>query len=443
MDASDKDTVYQTLEGADVAAMAIARLYTGNNGTWSLSNFGAAVIAGDPATNTYYLHIVDLKTCEVPLVEEVYNGFEYVKALPFFHYFEGTECVYGFSFADVGEANSFAAAVKRLPGVKIVEGTGSVDTSRSTASHTPVRNTPPPPPPQTHTRTPPPPPQPRAAPAAAPAPAPAAEPIERSTATGDKMRNMSSVSLGGSSSSKKEEKKEEKKEKPAKKKRGFFSSLFHKDEEEDEENFEISNPSGFSHASHIGFDAETGGFDTKNIPPEWKKLFQAAGIRKKDLKDAETCAALVQIMQQNDASAPAAPPAPPAPAAPSCPAAPPAPPAPGAPPPPPAPPAPPPPPAPGAPPPPRAPAAPAAPGGGAPPPPRPSPGGDRGNLLDEIQRGKQLRSVDQRAVSELHAPSVESNEGQSMIAKLSQVMNIRRAAIEDDDDDDDNDEWSD
>jgi len=437
MNAADKKTVSNVLQGADVLATAIARLYNGTSGSWRLDCVGAAVLARDPQTRAHFLHIVDLKTEDVPLIEEVYNDFEYVSAKPFFHYFEGQNDVYGFSFADENEARTFAQSIGNLPNASVTEGSGSSGGGYSA----PARSAPPPvpshsapPPPAPHSRAPPPAPVRAApayepepepayepepepepepsystpgadysappAPAPAPAPVPAAAPaVDRNTSVGDKMRNMSSVSIPAEDSGKKK-----------KKKGGFFARLLKRDDDDEEENFSISDPRGFRHESHIGYDAETGGFDTKNIPAEWKKLFQAAGIRKKDLNNPETCAALLQVMQDSPSDAPAAPPAPPAPAAP---------------------PAPPPPPAPGAPPPPRA------PGAGGAPPPRPAPAG-HGDLMSEIRGGTQLKSVDVR-----EAPPPESDEGQNMIQKLSQVMVIRRAAIEDDDDDDENDEWSD
>jgi len=410
MNAADKKVVSNVLAGADVLATAIARLYKGTSGSWELSSVGAAVVARDPASQVHYLHIVDLHTEEIPLVEEVYSGFEYATPLPFFHYFEGGSDVFGFSFADEGEAASFAECVGSLPGVSVEGGSGGARPS------TPTRSAPPPvpahhAPPVPAQRAPPP------APKPAPAPEPTRAPpaVERNSSVGDKMRNMSSCSIPAETPKKKE-----------KKSGGFFSRLFKKEEEDDEEaNFTISAPTNFTHASHIGI-GSNGSFDTQNIPPEWKKLFQAAGIRKKDLNNPETCAALMEVM--NDA-----PPAPPAPPAPS--AAPPAPPAPNAPPAPPPPPAPP---APGAPAPPRP---PAAPGGGAPP---PRPANDRSNLLADIEKGRKLKSVEERTVEVQQAPSVDSDEGQNMIQKLSKVMVMRRAAIaEDEDEDDDNDEWSD
>jgi Wiskott-Aldrich syndrome protein len=69
------------------------------------------------------------------------------------------------------------------------------------------------------------------------------------------------------------------------KKSSFFSRLFSGTEEEVIP--EISSPSGFRHESHIGWDP-TNGFEIKNIPPEWKKLFANVGIKKSELKNPET-----------------------------------------------------------------------------------------------------------------------------------------------------------
>ena len=49
--------------------------------------------------------------------------------------------------------------------------------------------------------------------------------------------------------------------------------------------FETSSPP--QHLSHIGYDAENG-FDVNNIPDEWQKLFDKAGVTKEQLQDKET-----------------------------------------------------------------------------------------------------------------------------------------------------------
>ena len=61
---------------------------------------------------------------------------------------------------------------------------------------------------------------------------------------------------------------------------------------------EISGPTNFSHDSHIGWDP-VNGFDINNIPPEWKKLFKEAGVKKSDLENKETAMFLVETIAQN------------------------------------------------------------------------------------------------------------------------------------------------
>eukprot|EP01087_Luapelamoeba_hula_P024033 TRINITY_DN900_c0_g1_i1.p1 TRINITY_DN900_c0_g1~~TRINITY_DN900_c0_g1_i1.p1 ORF type:complete len:302 (-),score=74.82 TRINITY_DN900_c0_g1_i1:141-1046(-) len=91
----------------------------------------------------------------------------------------------------------------------------------------------------------------------------------------------------------------------------------------------IGTPFNFSHDTHVGWDASRG-FELRNIPQDWVKLFRDAGATQADLEDPETRAMLVATMQ-NSMGAPAPPPPPSAPAPPPAPMPPPAP---GAPPPP-------------------------------------------------------------------------------------------------------------
>lgn len=68
---------------------------------------------------------------------------------------------------------------------------------------------------------------------------------------------------------------------------------------EDEELLEISLPSNFQHTSHIGW-TDDATFELRNIPPEWKRFFQAAGIRKRDLEDPETRRAIFAVLFNQD-----------------------------------------------------------------------------------------------------------------------------------------------
>lgn len=70
----------------------------------------------------------------------------------------------------------------------------------------------------------------------------------------------------------------------------FFKSLGSKSKGDTSlrmEDISISAPEAFEHRSHVGWD-EQNGFDVDNLPAEWKVLFKNAGLKRKDLKDAET-----------------------------------------------------------------------------------------------------------------------------------------------------------
>ena len=71
----------------------------------------------------------------------------------------------------------------------------------------------------------------------------------------------------------------------------------------------IGAPSNFRHLAHIGFDPNTG-FDIKNIPPEWKSLFDKAGITKEQLENKDTAKFIVDFVQSKGGPAPEKQPAP-------------------------------------------------------------------------------------------------------------------------------------
>ena len=60
---------------------------------------------------------------------------------------------------------------------------------------------------------------------------------------------------------------------------------------------DIGLPSNFKHIGHIGWDPDKG-FDVQNIPPEWKALFEKAGVTKEQLEDKETAKFIVDFVQQ-------------------------------------------------------------------------------------------------------------------------------------------------
>jgi len=190
------------------------------------------------------------------------------------------------------------------------------------------------------------------------------------------------------------------------------------------DNVVLSGPTGFRHEAHIGWDP-TNGFEIRNIPPEWRKLFQAEGIKKSELQDGETAKFIMDTVAEatmgiNPTSRVGPTGGPP--------------PAPGAPPPPSV----------SAPPPPPPPSAPPAPGA---PPPPPTPGGGSGGpgagggLLAGLQTAH-LKSVGDRPVPDLK----DLNEEQTgnLAATLQKAMAARRVDIGGSDEEfKSDDEWSD
>lgn len=235
---------------------------------------------------------------------------------------------------------------------------------------------------------------------------------------------------------------------PKQKKKGWFSRITEKmglGEDEGNQDIVLSGPTGFRHESHIGWDPSNG-FEIRNIPPEWRKLFQAAGVKKSELRDANTAKFIMDTVAE--ATMGANPMAGPMPGAGG---GPPPPPVPGHRAPPPAPGAPPPPPAPSAPPPPPAFSAPSAPpppsfggggGPGAPPPPPPDKAMSFGSSLADQLASAQLKSAEDRSVPDL--AGLNEEQSSTLADTLAKAMAARRVDMRADEDElDSDDEWSD
>jgi Wiskott-Aldrich syndrome protein len=217
----------------------------------------------------------------------LYESFEYKNPKPFFHTFEGDDAVYGLSFTNDNDAIAFRTAVGGVCCLTsheriFVQVHDSVPTGGVSATAS-TRQAPPPIP---------------AGRSAGRAPlsprepsedhhdavtAPA-EPAELATTVVDAKKDdgakkKSSVGGGGG---------------------GFMSTmrgLKGKIIGEKAPDVEISKPRDFRHMSSIGWTPETG-FEIRNIPPEWRKLFQQAGVKKSELKDAETAGFIMDIIQK-------------------------------------------------------------------------------------------------------------------------------------------------
>mmetsp|Transcript_25825 Transcript_25825/g.64868 ORF Transcript_25825/g.64868 Transcript_25825/m.64868 type:complete len:395 (-) Transcript_25825:1094-2278(-) len=387
LDSQQQQTVRGVIgSSAQVHFTAATKLYltSPNPNAWNFSGvIGGAAICSE--RNSHFIRIVDIQSREVKFEQELYNGFEYQQLKPFFHSFETNTEVAGLCFADEGEAGQFFQHV-----IKCKNGGGATATAA----------------------------------------APVARATTPSVSTPTQSRSSSTEKKSGSKIEKKKKKKTG----------GFFSKMksMISGEDDSANDFQISGPTGFRHASHIGWDPDNG-FDIHNIPPEWRKLFAAAGVKKSELKDANTAKFIMETVTEALANDPNAGPAPPMPSFGG------GPPPPGRGPPPPPGGGPPPPPGGGAPPPPPPSGGPPPPPGGAPRGPAPTPAGGggagRGDLLASIRAGKELKKVDDMEAPDLNQlDAVQSN---TLANTLAAAMAGRRHAIQDVSDEEGGDEWDD
>jgi len=370
---------------------SIARVYKASGQQWEQAGMGAAAITSN-GSGSHFLKVVDLSSRSVCFSQELYENFAYEKPRPFFHTFESDEdVVAGFSFADEGEANQFYNKVVECKGASSSSSSGSNSYNSTTSGISGYNGN------YNGTLRPP-----------SSSPAASAFPAASSAASSPSSSFISSPSAAQTTP---------KKDGTMKKSKFSLGGLFGKKDDESDE-LVISEPSNFRHLSSIGWNATEASFEIRNIPPEWRKLFQAAGIKKSELRNKDTAAFVMNIIENNSPNAPPPPPG----GRPSRP--------PGAPPP-----APPP----GAPP-------------GAPPPMAPPPppggsssgsggsgaGGGRSGLLSQIQQGKSLKHVDEDYAAESEeAPAPSSGLAET----LARAMESRRAVIKDEDNQAE--EWSD
>uniref|UniRef100_A0A1X7U2E2 WH1 domain-containing protein n=1 Tax=Amphimedon queenslandica TaxID=400682 RepID=A0A1X7U2E2_AMPQE len=415
----ENQTIFTILGARRVTrATAVVQMYHAhpNPNKWQKISTGVVCFVKDNIQKSYFIRLIDLKNRSVAFEQELYDEFCYSKDRPYFHSFPGHDFMVGLNFASEEEAEKFCAAVE----------------SKITYARRATMKRKPPSEPKKPVNT------------VAPGPVANKDPY--------------SLGVDGSDKGKLNKPKGGKKLTKA----------------------DIGLPTEFRHLAHVGWDPQTGAFNSSNIKPEWKNLLDSVGVTEEQLKDKETAdfiydfvekhggieKATRQLEASKTAKAPnppshrghAPPPPPPSrgnrgpPPPPPRGAAPPPPPPPpsgGAPPPPPPPP---PPPAVGAPPPPPPPAS----GRGGPPPPPPSskPSASsnlpviddaRGNLLSSIRAGITLRSVAHTEPEESKSPDEEVG---GMAGALARALEMRSNAIHGDSDnsdgefeDDDEEDW--
>jgi hypothetical protein len=290
-------TILKKLFG-EVVFCTVVRVYKSNGNSWKQEGMGAGVLVNEK--DYYSIQVVDLNNQSIIFSQELYQNFEYVQPRPFFHTFETENCVAGLSFADEGEANQFFDKVMDC------KKSSSSSDSRGTI---PAGSSPRPPPPRASEK--PPNSSPNVVASSPPTPPQPPAPTLSTTSSTTSFTTSSTTSSSGNKST-------------HKKKKTFLEFLGV--QESDKDDLKISEPRNFRHVSNIGWNPSQGAFEINNIPPEWKKLFQGIGIKKSDLKDKETAAYIMNVIEEHtpesfskemETGAPPAPPPPPPPAPPA------------------------------------------------------------------------------------------------------------------------------
>lgn len=220
------------------------------SGQWNYSGMmGALTLCTDRTYESYFIRLLDVQDYSVQFEQEFYNNFLYFSPRPYFHAFETNDGIGGFSFADQKEAQQFFSEV-----IKCKTKSPSSQSTMSRSVSTPnLGNRPSPNP-------------------SRPNPDPNGTSLETT----------------------KQRKKREKKEKEEKRARQKREAKLRKKQDQGGKSLRIEGPTNVTHVSSIGWDPSAG-FQIRNIPPEWKRLFKDAGVKKSDLENPETSAAFIAV----------------------------------------------------------------------------------------------------------------------------------------------------
>ena len=254
-----------SVQRSDIKFSAPVRLYRSSTSKWVYQNsYGVVTICVDSSSNSVLIRLVDLNTHEVTLNQECYKGFDYKILSDNFHCFESDSDHVGLLFAERFDASTFGKQVSQL--IKMMDALpGNMGGNTS-----PVHHQQPSVPPKVE-RT------------------PSADSTSPTVST-----NPPPKKIVTTTPTKEPEKKPEKKE------GGFFGRFFggKKDQPAQSDpraNIKISGPKieKFQHVSHIGFDPKKG---FTEIPLEWQKIFEKAGISSEELKDKKTAKFLLKTI---------------------------------------------------------------------------------------------------------------------------------------------------
>ncbi|KAI3639881.1 hypothetical protein MIR68_002195 [Amoeboaphelidium protococcarum] len=222
---------------------AVATAHSVSNRDWNYALTGAIAFMKDTRRmNTFFFRMVDLNTGKVVWEQELYRDFSspanqncYRQDRAWFHSFGGDDMMYGLSFADDNEGISFYSKVMNRDNLKLnsrPSGGSSVGSRQNSG-------------------------------------------VGIGPQSGGIVSSGAGAVGGVGSSAKKG------------KKSGGGGGRIDKSQ--------IGQPSNFRHLTHVGYSAE-GGFNMVNVPPEWNKVFEKAGITEEQLKDQSTAKFIFDFM---------------------------------------------------------------------------------------------------------------------------------------------------
>ncbi|XP_066255039.1 actin nucleation-promoting factor WASL-like [Euwallacea similis] len=96
-------------------ATTVAQLFVTappNHSQWMKRGTGVLCFVKDNIRKNYFFRMFNLKHNQMVWEHEMYNNMEYIEAAPFFHTFEGEECIVAFNFADPQEAAKYKSMVE-------------------------------------------------------------------------------------------------------------------------------------------------------------------------------------------------------------------------------------------------------------------------------------------------------------------------------------------
>lgn len=244
-------------------ATAVAQVYHAHPdpGRWTKYKTGVVCFVKDNLRKSYYIRLLEMnaKGFTIAWEQELYNQFTYKKDLPRFHHFPGDKFMVGLNFSSEDEADKFLRAME----TKIKDRQHRRQTLKQRKDNTFARSGPSSPPghpapPLPNTTQPNP---------------PRSSPLTTIPEPSHNINVTTTPSSGGNKGQKGKRKKINKSD--------------------------ISGPSNFQHLAHVGWDPNTGAFDSNNIDAAWKKLFDTVGVSDTDLKDEKTAKFIYEFVEQH------------------------------------------------------------------------------------------------------------------------------------------------